>query len=416
MILSQQTKRTMALFSFRHSVKTFSSKGTVKGRWAKAGQTLAHLRYITRVSAARCVLAERLSGNDYTETASKAENDAIRSSGRVCERFTIALPVEARPEQRRELVAAYAEHLTLGVAGYVAAIHDQKGNDIKNPHFHLVCFDAKITKGGRGRPRSVLGMARKNAIETAAHGWACVHNNLMADWGFGAESMIDHRSYATRGIDRIPTIHEGPGSRKITEKQISPKSKPEWKRIDDGHTRAEANQLIKEINNAKEKIDGRRNNRLGTHDEGHADSGKSGVPWRRTNDKGDGGNQGRTNHAHKNLPGTSKGNGSNRGNGEIPRNGPDGAIRKKPTPFQPPFLSPKPIGKAMAEKPGPRPIRRSRVRRIYRELVMMRDTLITRLLRNETPSRVTRVADDLTQTEQHRHPRNIPRGYDRGRD
>lgn len=387
----------------------------MKGRLALDGQTLAHLRYITRASAARCILTERLSGEDFSETASKAESDARRSSGRVCERFTIALPVEASHDQRRELVAAYAEHLTLGLAGYVAAIHDQKGNDVKNPHFHLVCFDAKISQSGRGRPRSVLGMARKNAIESAANGWASIHNKFMFEWGFGSNSMIDHRSYSTRGIDRIPTIHEGPGSRKIGNKQILPTSKPEWKSLDDGHTRAETNLIIKEINVTKEAIDGARNNRLGTHDEGHADGSESGVPWHRANGKSDIRNQGRTINADKNLPREPKRNGSNQGNSEISRNRAERANYKSPTPAQPPFLGRTPSGKEIAERLGSQSNSLPRVRLIYRELVMMRDTLLTRLLRYETPSQVVSAADDLTQSEQHPQKKFEPRGYDRGR-
>ncbi|WP_299637443.1 hypothetical protein [uncultured Ruegeria sp.] len=50
----------MALFSFRHSVKTFSPKRTAEARAAKHGQTAATLRFITRPTAARIVLRELL--------------------------------------------------------------------------------------------------------------------------------------------------------------------------------------------------------------------------------------------------------------------------------------------------------------------------------------------------------------------
>lgn len=169
----------MALFSFRHSVKTFSAKRQTGAREAVLGQTQAHLRYITRTTAARVVLRERLAGADNT-VAEEAEASAAKRGGRVVERFIIALPCEASADQRVALVRAYAEALTNGVAGYIAAIHDQAGNDIANPHFHLVAFDKHIKRGGRGRPRSVLGFARKNAVEGAAALWADTHNALMS--------------------------------------------------------------------------------------------------------------------------------------------------------------------------------------------------------------------------------------------
>ena len=133
----------------------------------------------------------------------------------------------------------YAEQMSMGIAGYVAAIHDQHGNDTMNPHAHFVLFDVQQKTGGRGRPKSTLGFARKNAIENAAQAWSELHNRMMRGWGFGAESEISHLSFVDRGIDRIPTIHEGASSRATTEAKKA--SKEKWKHIDQGHTRAEAN-------------------------------------------------------------------------------------------------------------------------------------------------------------------------------
>ena len=79
----------MALFSFRHSVKTFSPKRETGAREAVLGQTQAHLRYITRATAARVVLRERLAGADNT-VAEEAEASATKRGGRVAERFIIA--------------------------------------------------------------------------------------------------------------------------------------------------------------------------------------------------------------------------------------------------------------------------------------------------------------------------------------
>lgn len=220
----------MALFSFRHSVKTFSEKRTDEGRAAKLGQTAAHLRYITRPRAARVVIEERLSGATHTETARLAEDEARRRKGRVCERFVVALPVEATPDQREALTRAFADRLSQGIAGYAGAIHDQAGNDRNNPHAHFVFFDVQVRNGGRGRPRSTLGFSRKNAIEDAARMWADLHNEMMRGWGYGRQSEISQLSFMDRAIDRIPTIHEGAGARVAPPTTMT--SNEKWERID----------------------------------------------------------------------------------------------------------------------------------------------------------------------------------------
>lgn len=262
----------MALFSFRHSVRTFSAKRSVEARAAKRGQTAAHLKYITRPQAARVVIRERLSYPTDLLVADAAEREAEARKGRVCERFILALPVEATPDQREALVRAFAEALTKSVAGYVAAIHDQRCNDTRNPHAHIAAFDVQVKSGGRGRPRSTIGMARKNAIEETAALWAQIHNRLMQSWGYGTESHISHKSFADRGINRMPQIHEGAAGRHMLVQGKTRAINRDWHHIDSGHTRAEANDLIREINSIKQEAENDRTDRtyrLGSDDEGN---------------------------------------------------------------------------------------------------------------------------------------------------
>jgi hypothetical protein len=96
-----QTTGIMALFSFRHSVKTFSEKRSAEGRAAEVGQTVAHLRYITRPKAARKVLRERLTGPTDTATAQEAEDAAQKRKGRVCEGSSSPCPSKPQPSSAR---------------------------------------------------------------------------------------------------------------------------------------------------------------------------------------------------------------------------------------------------------------------------------------------------------------------------
>ncbi|MEO9937626.1 MobA/MobL family protein [Sulfitobacter pontiacus] len=370
----------MALFSFRHSVKTFSEKRVDESRAAKVGQTAAHLRYIARPKAARVVLRERLTGPTDAATAQEAEVAAQRGKGRVCERFIIALPVEATAEQREAMVRAFAEQLTGGSAGYMAAIHDKHGNDQRNPHFHLVAFDVMIKSGGRGRPKSTLGMARKHAVETSAKMWADTHNELMWEWGFGPASMISHLSLKDRGIDRIPTIHEGVGARAMarSKKEIAQKGK--WRAIDEGHSRAEANRTIRQINQMKEMID-EREYRLGrSNEENHEQLNCLGAESR----------------AYVGWGGKVAGTAT-------PSGATVGRRRKSYQIADDPSITathPRPIQRKRPRRPNPsfflsrtgrrrRSLRRRyRVRRIFRELDWLRATLKARLLKLEARTRL----------------------------
>lgn len=361
----------MALFSFRHSVKTFSEKRTAESRVAKSGQTAAHLRYISRPQAARTVMRERLTGPTDAKTANEAEQAAQKRKGRVCEKFIVALPVEASAEQREALAKAFAERLTGGVAGYVAAIHDKHGNDKANPHFHLVAFDVMVRSGGRGRPKSTLGMARKNAVENTAKIWTDLHNTMMRKWGFGPESMISNLSLQNRGIDRIPTIHEGAAARAMATEGKEPERKQQWQGIDEGHSRAEANKIIREINEAKGQIHARKY-RLGRHD----DQGRAQRDWGSTECRESGGRRSKSigspapPFAATGCP--QEGNG-NAGRSATPPVFAEPARRQRPGRGGNPF----PLSRlGLRRRAG----RRYGVRRIYRELIWLRDTLRARLL------------------------------------
>lgn len=366
----------MALFSFRHSVKTFSPKTTDPARIARAGQTLAHLRYICRPQAARVVLKERLDEAPLAKIAEGAEAAAQQRSGRVCERFIIALPIEATPAQREALTSAFAENLTKGRAGWIAAIHDQRGNDQNNPHFHFVAFDIQERTGGRGRPRSLLGMARKHAVETTARMWAETHNAMMRSWGYGPESMISHLSYAERGIDRLATIHEGPGGRATRAKGQSHAVKREWRSIDEGRSRADANELIREINELKEADHERDAGGLGGADGQRRGTCKGSEPTVGEDSGRGGGNDADTTPPFIRVGGDQGATCSDRQRSE-----------GKPAPARPEsargFIQNGGLRSRRHPVFGGRIFRRRRVRRIYRELIWLRDTLRARLMRDD---------------------------------
>ncbi|WP_171183785.1 MobA/MobL family protein [Ruegeria sp. HKCCC2117] len=366
----------MALFSFRHSVKTFSEKCRSADRVAKPGQTAAHLRYITRSLAAREVISSRMDGSSMSALAASVEKEAEKRKGRVCERFIIALPTEATQEQRAVLAKRFADELTQGKAPYILAIHDTAGNDAQNPHFHLVAFDQHVATGGRGRPRSVIGMARKNAIEKWARCWEEIHNDMMISWGFGPESMISHTSFAKRGIEKIPEIHEGPAARRMAKRKSLTPSKTEWKRIDAGQSRIQANVLIREINELKEKTEIEAANRLGSRNAGNTKQGnRSGPPLRTRSRRGIGITLG-AGEAEKEA---CRRPGALAGDREPPWLANRSSERLEKTSELSQHRSPRKAEITDPIHPDRPPFRHRRFRRVFLELTMLRDTLLVRL-------------------------------------
>ena len=103
--------------------------------------------------------------------------------------------------------------------------------------------------------------------------------------GFRQDSMISHLSFSDRGVDQIPQIHEGPAARSIAARGNAVQSKTEWRHVDAGHSRADANQIIKEINQLRRKAS--HDIRLGSRNEGGPVQGNSSSPpWRKDAGRG----------------------------------------------------------------------------------------------------------------------------------
>jgi len=214
-------------------------------------------------------------------------------------------------------------------------------------------------------------MARKNAVEETAALWADTHNRMMAAWGYAAESQISHLSYAARGIDRLPQIHEG-ASRHMFAQGETPATNADWHHIDGGHTRAEANALIRDINALKQETQ---------HDEANPADGLGGR------DEGDRGERQRGSQDDRAGSGP-----FGRGAGSTPppwasviAAGKDdegrGSDKSGPLTVAPPFLATTASAAVSTYAADHRRLSAwGRVRRVYRDLVMLRDTLRARLL------------------------------------
>ena len=149
----------------------------------------------------------------------------------------LALPAELTHEQNIALIRKFVQEtfVNQGMCDDVA-FHD-KGDG--NPHVHIMLTMRALQEDGRWAPKSRLVYnldADGNRISARQKGRWKTHKVNTVDWddrgnaeiwrtaaadainealretGF-TQGFVDHRSYALRGKERIPMIHEGPEAR-----------------------------------------------------------------------------------------------------------------------------------------------------------------------------------------------------------
>lgn len=148
--------------------------------------------------------------------------DRDRANARVADKLMLALPRELDAEQRAGLVRQFAEEVTQGKAPWLAAFHD-KGKDRQNPHAHLMVRDRDPETG-----RRVAGLSEKGSTERLRTLWE-QHANKALEMA-GRPEHIDRRTLEAQGLQREPTIHEGPKSREMDARGASPASQVRTRR------------------------------------------------------------------------------------------------------------------------------------------------------------------------------------------
>ena len=130
------------------------------------------------------------------------------------------------------------------VADFAVHQPDREDGGLRNPHFHVLCPIRPILPDGSwgskqrreylldehgSRIRDEAGNDVFNAVPTTDWGspdtlehwrqaWAELCNAKFAEKGLNCR--IDHRSYERRGVEQLPTVHEGPTVRAMEQKGI----------------------------------------------------------------------------------------------------------------------------------------------------------------------------------------------------
>ena len=132
-----------------------------------------------------------------------AEASEKRSNSTVAREYEIALPADTTDADRQSMVERFAAWLAdrYGVAVDYAIHRPHRTGDARNHHAHLLTTTRRIEDGKLTEKTRILDDRKTGAAEV---------ETIRAQWG--AICGMDHRSFKSRGIERIPTKHEGKAS------------------------------------------------------------------------------------------------------------------------------------------------------------------------------------------------------------
>lgn len=205
----------------------------------------------------------------------------------------IALPIELNEKERIELLRNYVID-NFSNKGMVAdvVIHDKKDG---NPHSHIMLtmrpfeengeWGAKAkkeyildkdgnktyTKNGSVKSRKIetTNWNKKETLEHWREQWAIYANKALEK--ANKKERIDHRSYEDRGIEKLPTRHEGPTVRAMEKKgiqteigNINRKIQEENQKIDIIENQIKLYEEMRELENERNKDNGTRNRNIET--------------------------------------------------------------------------------------------------------------------------------------------------------
>lgn len=135
-----------------------------------------------------------------------------RRNSTLAREIELALPAAVSPEARAGIVRAMAQELVHRYGVVVsAAIHAPgREGDQRNHHAHILFTTRAIGPEGLGVKTRILDDRKTGPQEvTYLRGYACDLINVALE-DAGSDERVDHRSFATRGIEREPTEHLGP--------------------------------------------------------------------------------------------------------------------------------------------------------------------------------------------------------------
>lgn len=158
---------------------------------------------------------------DRGELWNAVEAAETRSNSRLSREFEIALPRELCRDEQFELARGWAERelVSRGMCADVC-MHDRGDG---NPHAFIMCTTREIGPDGFGAKNR--GWNDKALLVDLRKSWER-EQNMALERAYERDrapesdrAYVDCRSYEARGIDREPTVHEGPAVRAVESRE-----------------------------------------------------------------------------------------------------------------------------------------------------------------------------------------------------
>lgn len=196
-----------------------------------------------------------------------AEAAEVRKDARTARELILALPHELGGAGRAAAARKVGQWLVdrYGVAADVSIHKPDRMGDERNHHAHILFTVRAVGKDGMGAKTRALDDRTKGAVEIEAirEAWEQIANTALA--AAGSAERIDRRSHKELGIELPPQIHEGVRATqmrrrgaKIRESAVVVDFKGreiDYPAIDQGHTRAEHNAEIINLQKYRDTLD-----------------------------------------------------------------------------------------------------------------------------------------------------------------
>ncbi|MCL4677142.1 MAG: MobA/MobL family protein [Alphaproteobacteria bacterium] len=146
-----------------------------------------------------------------------------RKNSRVAREIILALPHElpapAREALTRDMALWLVERYNVAVDTSLHSPVAGDGHDPRNHHAHLLFTTREITKDGLGKKTRILDDREQGPqeVELIRTIWETLANDALEQAGL-THAKIDRRTLDDQGIDRIPQIHIGPEGKAAKEK------------------------------------------------------------------------------------------------------------------------------------------------------------------------------------------------------
>lgn len=225
--------KTIAIFHL--SVKTIgrsSGRSAVAAAAYRAGELLVDARTGKRCDYRRkAVDHSQIFGwsGSRSELWNAAETSEKRKNSTVAREFEIALPRDLSPPDRRAIAQRFAREL-VERHGFAAdlAVHDLDGDQ---PHAHILCTTRRVdTSSGQFLEKTrELDSRKSGEVGFWRERWETLANNVLER--AGSDERIDHRSYAARGIDKIPQPKIGAAAHALEMRHVKTVRGDAWRDV-----------------------------------------------------------------------------------------------------------------------------------------------------------------------------------------